>query len=65
MQFYSGNHLGITSGGKAGVSYNRYSGVALETQHFPNSPNNKHFPSTILYAGKSYSSRTEWVFSVE
>jgi aldose 1-epimerase len=65
IQFYSGNHLSITSGGKSGVRYNRYSGVALETQHFPDSPNNKHFPSTILYSGESYSSRTEWVFSVE
>ncbi len=65
IQVYSGNHLSITSGGKKGVRYDRYSGVALETQHFPDSPNNKNFPSTILYSGERYCSRTEWVFSAE
>ena len=63
MQFYSGNQLGNGSGGKEGRSYSAYSSLALETQHFPNSPNEPHFPSTILEPGTEFRSRTVYRFT--
>ncbi|HEY9516729.1 MAG TPA: aldose epimerase family protein [Gemmatimonadaceae bacterium] len=65
IQFYSGNVLGDGVMGKEGCSYHPYSGLALETQHFPDSPNPPHFPSTILRPGAEYSSRTIYRFSTE
>jgi aldose 1-epimerase len=61
VQFYSGNHL---SGqiGKAGHAYAARSGLCLETQHFPDSPNHSHFPSTILRPGATYRSKTLFRF---
>jgi aldose 1-epimerase len=63
LQFYSGNHL---SGqlGKAGHEYPARSGFCLETQHFPDSPNHSHFPSTILRPGATYRSKTVFTFGV-
>ena len=49
--------------GKGGRPILPSAGVALETQHFPDSPNQKGFPSTRLDPGKVRTSRTEWVFS--
>jgi aldose 1-epimerase len=61
MQLYTGNHLrGVR--GKAGALYNPHSGFCLETQHFPDSPNQPHFPSTILRPGEVYRSRTVYRF---
>ena len=46
MQFYAGNAMTGTNVGKSGVIYARRSGFCLETQHFPDSPNQPAFPST-------------------
>lgn len=63
VQFYSGNFLDGTLVGKAGKPYEHRSGLALETQHFPDSPNQSEFPSTLLSAGETYKSHTRYEFS--
>lgn len=65
VQFYSGNFLDGTLTGKGGIAYQRRSGLCLETQHFPDSPNRPAFPSTILRPGEVYRSRTVWRFGAE
>lgn len=65
IQFYSGNFLDGTLTGKDGQVYAYRTGLALETQHFPDSPNQSAFPSTILRPGETYRSRTAYVFSTE
>ena len=62
VQFYSGNHLDGTFTGKGGHVYKRRSGLCLETQHFPDSPNHSNFPSTILRPGQNYDSKTVFKF---
>ena len=63
LQFYSGNFLdGKPSGG--GTVFKYRTGLCLETQHFPDSPNQPAFPSTILRPGKMYSAKTELAFRV-
>jgi aldose 1-epimerase len=62
LQFYSGQALGGVVG-KNGVRYGPFAGVALETQHFPDSPNQPSFPSTILRPGDGFTSRTVYRFS--
>lgn len=64
LQFYSGNFLDGTLRGKNGLRYERRSGFAMETQHFPDSPNHPQFPSTILEPGREYRSRTVLRFTV-
>jgi len=64
VQFYTGNFLDGTIKGKGGVVYKYRSGLCLETQHFPDSPNQPSFPSTILRPGKEYHSKTVLVFGV-
>ena len=64
MQFYSGNFLDGTLRGKNGHVYQRRAGFCLETQHFPDSPNQPAFPSNILRPGKTLSSTTVYRFSV-
>jgi aldose 1-epimerase len=63
IQFYTGNYLGGTQG-KAGRVYRRRYGFALETQHYPNSPNIASFPSTILRPGETYHTTTVFRFGV-
>jgi aldose 1-epimerase len=63
LQFYSGNFLDGTIKGKSGHVYAHRSGLCLETQHFPDSPNRANFPSTILRPGQTYESRTVFLFS--
>jgi aldose 1-epimerase len=65
VQFYSGRALGGFERGGSGRRYERRGGLALETQHFPDSPNQPHFPSTILRPGEVYSSRTVYRFLVQ
>jgi aldose 1-epimerase len=65
LQLYSGNFLDGTITGKAGHVYGQRSGFCLETQHFPNSPNQRAFPSTILKPGQTYHSRTMFTFGVQ
>ena len=65
IQFYSGNFLNGDLSGKQGQSYGRRSGFALETQHYPDSPNHAAFPSTILEPGDTYRSRTVYRFTAQ
>ncbi|MFP4624711.1 MAG: aldose epimerase family protein [Gemmatimonadota bacterium] len=64
LQFYSGNFLDGTITGKDGVMYEHRTGFAMETQHFPDSPNQPSFPSTILRPGEEYESRTIYRFTI-
>jgi aldose 1-epimerase len=64
LQFYSGNFLDGSISGKAGSVYRHRYGMALETQHYPDSPNHPNFPSTILRPGEKYESRTVFRFGV-
>ncbi len=63
LQFYSGNFLNGTLVGKGNTAYERRSGFCLETQRFPDSPNQPAFPSTILSPEETYRSRTVFSFS--
>ena len=63
IQFYSGNFLNGTAKGKGGQPYAYRTGLALETQHFPDSPNHANFPSTELKPGQTYRSTTVLRFS--
>lgn len=63
LQFYSGNFLDGTLTGKDGVVYEHRTGFAMETQHFPDSPNQPAFPATILRPGEQYTSRTIYRFT--
>jgi aldose 1-epimerase len=63
MQLYTGNFLDGTLPGKQGHRYGRRAGVCLETQHFPDAPNQPGFASTLLRPGEVYRSRTEFRFS--
>jgi aldose 1-epimerase len=58
LQFYSGNFLDGTLVGTGGSIYRQGDGLALETQHFPDSPNQPAFPSTVLRPGQVYDSTT-------
>jgi aldose 1-epimerase len=64
VQFYSGNMLDGSLAGKGGTIYARNSGLCLETQHFPDSPNQPQFPSTVLRPGETYRQSTIFQFSV-
>lgn len=65
LQFYSGNFLDGSLTGKYKTVYEKYAGLALETQHFPDSPNQPNFPSVILNPGEIYSTSTIYKFSVK
>jgi aldose 1-epimerase len=65
VQFYSGNFLDGKFKGKAGVAYSKYAGLCLETQHFPDSPNQPAFPSTLLKPGATMHSTTVFAFSTQ
>jgi aldose 1-epimerase len=62
VQFYTGNFLDGTIVGKAGARYARRSGLCLETQHFPDSPNQPDFPTTLLHPGETYRTTTVYRF---
>ena len=65
VQFYTGNFLDGTLIGKSGHPYAKRTGFALETQHYPDSPNHPEFPSTILKPGQTYRSKTVLAFKVD
>jgi aldose 1-epimerase len=65
MQFYAGNFLDGKLIGKGGQSYGRRSGFCLETQHYPDTPNQKNFPTTLLKPGEEYNTRTVFTFGVQ
>ena len=64
VQFYSGNFLDGTAVGKSGRVYRHRYGLALETQHYPDSPNKPNFPTVILRPGETYRTRTVFRFGV-
>jgi len=65
VQFYSGNFLDGSYTGKAGAKYTKNTGLCLETQHFPDSPNQPDFPSTLLKPGETLNTETVFAFSVQ
>jgi aldose 1-epimerase len=65
VQFYSGNKLDGSMSGKGGHVYRARTGLCLETQHFPDSPNKPHFPSTVLRPGEKYQSTTVFAFGLQ
>ncbi len=58
IQFYAGNFLDGSLYGTSNHSYRQSDGLALETQHYPDSPNHPNFPSTVLNPGETYKSTT-------
>jgi aldose 1-epimerase len=62
VQLYTGNFLDGKATGKEGAVYKQYHGFCLETQHFPDSPNQPKFPSTILRPGETFKSTTVYKF---
>ncbi|WP_426492700.1 aldose epimerase family protein [Hymenobacter sp. 102] len=64
IQFYTGNFLDGSLKGKGGKVYGKHAGFCLETQHFPDSPNQPAFPSTILQPGQTLRSTTSYTFGV-
>ncbi len=65
LQFYSGTFMGTLAPGKGGQQYVPRAAIALETQHFPDSPNPARFPSTILRPGSVFRSRTVYRFATD
>jgi aldose 1-epimerase len=65
IQFYSGNFLDGSITGKYNTVYKHRYGLCLETEHFPDSPNQKNFPPVILSPGEVYSTQTVYTFSVK
>jgi aldose 1-epimerase len=65
VQFYSGNFLNGSFTGKAGVKYTKNTGLCLETQHYPDSPNQPDFPSTLLKPSETMHSETVFAFSTQ
>jgi aldose 1-epimerase len=65
IQFYSGNFMDGTDKGKYGEVHNLRTGIALETQHFPDSPNHPEFPTTVLRPGETYTQKTVYAFSTK
>jgi aldose 1-epimerase len=64
LQFYSGNFLDGTLQTSDGKPIQKHTGLCLETQHFPDSPNEPSFPSTILEPGKKYHTVTKYAVSL-
>ncbi|MCY4014242.1 MAG: galactose mutarotase [Gammaproteobacteria bacterium] len=65
VQLYTGNHFDGRHVGIGGVRHFRHSGLCLETQHFPDSPNQPGFPSTVLRPGETYSTTTVYRFRTQ
>jgi aldose 1-epimerase len=64
LQFYTGNFIGDIPG-KNGVQYHNRSGFAMESQHFPDSPNHPNFPSTVLQPGQTYHNTIIYHFTTQ
>lgn len=64
VQLYTGNVLDGTLKGKGGTVYKKRTGFCLETQHYPDSPNQPSFPSVVLEPGDTYQTTTSFTFSV-
>ena len=64
IQFYGGNFMNGSDTGKYGTKFEYRASFALETQHYPNSPNQSNFPNTILQPGETYQTKSIYKFSV-
>ena len=64
IQVYTGNFLDGTVTGKNGTAYQQRTAICLETQHYPDSPNQAQFPSTVLRPGEKFESTTIYAFYV-
>ena len=65
LQFYTGNFLDSTLNGKYGKRYPQHAAFCMETQHFPDGPNQPAFPNTILKPGEAYHHVTKYLFAVK
>jgi aldose 1-epimerase len=65
LQFYSGNFLDGSITGKGGWTYQLHNAFVMEPQHFPDSPNQPNFPSTVLHPGETYHNTILYKFSVQ
>ena len=66
VQLYTGNFLdGSLTHTPGGIKYNRYAGLCLETQHYPDSPNKPDFPTSILRPGQQFHHITTYTFDVD
>ncbi|MHB8578745.1 MAG: aldose epimerase family protein [Ignavibacteriaceae bacterium] len=65
LQFYTGNFLNGTPVGKDGVAYQFRTGFAMESEHYPNSPNEPKWPSVVLRPGQTYKQTTIYKFSAK
>ncbi len=65
IQFYTGNFLDGKVKGKGGIAYPRRGAICVETQRYPDSPNQPNYPSVVLRPGETYSSTCIYKFSVE
>ena len=65
IQLFTANAFDGTLIGRGGRTYGRHSGLCLETQHFPDSPNHPQFPTTVLRPGSTYRSVTLFRFGVD
>jgi len=66
VQFYTGNYIECNTPGKGGqTTYQKRSGLCLETQHYPDSPNQPHFPSVVLKPEDSYRHKTVYRFKIK
>ena len=65
VQLYSGNFLDGHHKGKAGAVYHKHNAFCLETQHYPDAPNQPAFPSTVLRPGETYTQTTAYKFAAE
>ncbi|MCG9792050.1 aldose epimerase family protein [Flavobacterium algicola] len=65
VQFYTGNFIDGTLPTRDGEKYARRTGFCLETQHYPDSPNQESFPTTLLREGEKYESKTSFTFSIK
>ena len=65
LQFYTGNFLDGSTAGKGGVSYRKHAGMCFETQYYPDSPNQAHFPNAIFGPDRPYRHATVFAFSTK
>ncbi|AUG81884.1 Aldose 1-epimerase [Kitasatospora sp. MMS16-BH015] len=65
LQIYTGNLFEGSVTGRSGRPYRAHAGIALETQHFPDSPNRPDYPSTLLHPGQEYRSTTAYRFTTD
>lgn len=65
VQVYTGNFLDGTVTGKHGITYNNRTGICLETQHYPDTPNKPQWPSAVLRPGETYTSHCIYRFSTK